>query len=116
MNSKLNTGIIALSVALSVALSLISISVTAQSSQNKKYVPSNNYKCHVELIGGIQTIHFVSTKKQSLKEVTNSLVGKKRFKPFSREKLAIYKVFECVWLNDKFTSAQSKAVDEKTPR
>lgn len=88
----------------------------AENSRNRLHVATIDYKCHVELIGGIQTIDFVNTKKQRLDEVAQSLVGKKKRKPFSREELVIYKVFECVKLKDKFTQAQSNVVDKKTPR
>ena len=88
----------------------------AENSRNRLHVATIDYKCHVELIGGIQTIDFVNTKKQRLNRLAQSLVGKKKRKPFSREERVIYKVFECVKLNDNFTRAQSTAVDIKTPR
>jgi hypothetical protein len=110
MKNKGNIGLIVLFVLLSLDIA------NAQNSKNRVHVATISYKCHVELIGGIQTIDFVTTQEQSLKSVAQSLVGKKKLKPFSREDRAIYKVFECVKLNDKFTRAQSTAVDEKTPR
>jgi len=112
MNYKLKTGIITLSV----LLSLNSLSANAQNSKNRLHVATIDYKCHVELLGGIQTIHFENAKKQNPNGLAHSLVGQKKLKPFSRDKVAIYKVFECVELNEDFTSAQSKAVDEKTTR
>ena len=110
MKIKLKTGI----VAISILLSLSSISANAKNS-NKRVV-AIDYKCHIELIGGIQTIHFVNTKGKSLSGIAHSLVGKTTEKPFSKEKLGIYKVYECVALNDKFSNAQSNALDSKTVR
>jgi len=110
VNNKHNIGIIVLFVFLSLGMA------NAQNSKNRLHVATIDYKCHVELIGGIQTIDFVNTEMQSLNNLAQSLVGKKKRKPFSIEERVIYKVFECVKLNDKFTRAQSTAVDEKTPR
>ena len=112
MNDKLKTEIMALLV----ILSLTSAIVNAQNSKNSLPVATIDYKCHVELIGGIETINFINVKKQSLNEIARSIIGKKTFKPFSREKIAIVKVFECVKLHDKFTRLQSNAVDKKTIR
>ena len=110
MKKKHNIGIIVL-------LALFSLgTANAQNSKNRLHLATIDYKCHVELIGGIQTIYFVNTKKQHLNRLAQSLVGKKKRKPFSREERVIYKVFECVKLNDNFTRAQSTAVDIKTPR
>jgi|TARA_B110000090_G_C13237282_1_gene391077 hypothetical protein len=110
MNNKHNIGIIFLFVFLSLG------TANAQNSKNRLHLVTTDYKCHVELIGGIQTIDFVNTKKQRLNHLAQSLVGKKKRKPFSITERVIYKVFECVPLNDNFTLAQSTAVDKKTPR
>ena len=112
MNDKPKTEIMVLWV----FFSLISAIAHAQQFKNSLPVATIDYKCHVQLIGGIETIDFINVKQQSLNKIAVSLIGKKTFKPFSKEKNSIDKVFECVKLHDKFTRIHANAVDQKTIR
>jgi hypothetical protein len=109
VNKKLITSVL-------IAVLFTSISTLAQNSKNRVIEATIEYKCHVELLGGIQTIDFVSVKEQNLQSLASSLVGKKKFKPFTRMELPIYKAFECVKLNEKFSNNRSNAIDKKTTR
>lgn len=95
---------------------MTNLSAFAKNDRNRLMVATVEYKCHVELLGGVQTIDFISVKEQNLNKLAKSLVGKKKLKPFTQTKLPIYKVFECVKLNDKFKRNQSNVIDEKTVR
>ena len=73
-------------------------------------------KCHVELVGGIDIIHFGIIKAKRIENYAQWLIGKKIATGFSKEKQPIYKVKECVKLHDKFSSLASQQVDDNTAR
>ena len=112
-NSKIISNRVALVLLVS---AMTNLSAFAKNDRNRLMVATVEYKCHVELLGGVQTIDFISVKEQNLNKLAKSLVGKKKLKPFTKNKLPIYKVFECVKLNDKFKYNQSIMIDEKTVR
>jgi hypothetical protein len=73
-------------------------------------------KCHIELIGGVQTIYFATVKSSQVSSMTKSLVNHKVSTTLSNKKLQVYKAFECVLLTDKFNSETARMLFEKTPR
>lgn len=73
-------------------------------------------KCHVELMGGTDIIHFGIIKTNSITKYTHCLVGKKVATGISKKKQQIHKVKECVKSQYDFTSAVSKQLDENTAR
>tara|TARA_R110000737_G_C14161281_1_gene409576 strand:+ start:97 stop:441 length:345 start_codon:yes stop_codon:yes gene_type:complete len=99
-----------------IASSLNSVYAVAKNDKNRVIEATVEYKCHIELLGGTQTIDFVSVKEQNLNKLADALLGKAKLKPFTQTKLPIYKVYECAKLNDKFKRNQSNLIDEKTIR
>ena len=94
-------------------------SVHAQSSRaNNQPVEREpqEVKCHVELLGGIETIYFVSTKELSLRNIANKIKGKQIITPLSENVATIYKVVECVKLYDDFTRLPSQNLDVESVR
>lgn len=73
-------------------------------------------KCHVTLVDGTEAIQFWLTKSDGLSKLANHIIGKKVTKQKSRDKIKIYKVYECVLEGDKFTSLKAQSLDKKTPR
>ncbi|PCI60068.1 MAG: hypothetical protein COB35_10025 [Gammaproteobacteria bacterium] len=73
-------------------------------------------KCWVELYGGKDIIHFANINLQNLNGYGNYLVGRKVKTAFRKEKLKVYKVKECVKLNEKFSSDRGRQVDENSIR
>jgi len=75
-----------------------------------------NAKCHVELVGGSEIIQFWHIKSEGLSKLAKHIVGKKVTKQKSKDKVKIYKAYECVLERDKFTSLKAQSLDKKTPR
>jgi len=73
-------------------------------------------KCHVELVGGKDMIHFGVIKKDRMFKYGQWLVGKKIATGFTKQKQSVYKVIECVKLADTFTNSTSQKVDDNTAR
>jgi hypothetical protein len=73
-------------------------------------------KCHVELVGGKDMIHFGVIKKDRMFKYGQWLVGKKIATGFSKQKQPVYNVIECVKLADTFTNSTSQKVDDNTAR
>lgn len=89
-------------------LILVFISSFFDVSANEKKL---EFKCHVELLGGRDSIYFTNVKQNQIKKLKVSLVGKK-FKAFGvKGKQTIYKVNECKPINDIFDSTAAKSAD-----
>jgi hypothetical protein len=82
----------------------------------KQNVEKVEVKCHVELYGGGETIYFIKIKKDKLAKLEQRLVNKKIKVAKIEAKQKIYKVLECVTLDEKFSNLQSKSVDKGTAR
>ena len=95
------------------SLLFISIDSMAKTGEQASKV---KIKCHVELMGGTDIIHFGIIKTNSITKYTHWLVGKKVATGISKKKQQIHKVKECVKSQDDFTSAVSKQLDENTAR
>ncbi len=91
---------------------LISPLVLAKNNQLLK----KEVKCHVELYGGKETIYFGLAPLNELKNYAQSIIGKKIYVAKTKKKKSIYKVLECVAMNDKFTSRKAKALDNDIPK
>jgi hypothetical protein len=75
-----------------------------------------NVKCHVELLGGKNTLHFAVIKADKFSQYSKKIVGMKIPTAQSKKKVAIYQVVECVNLEQNFTSLASKQLDLDTAR
>ena len=73
-------------------------------------------KCHVELVGGKDIVHFGVIKTERLTKYSQWLIGKKIATGFSKQKQQVYKVKECVKSQEDFSSASSQQLDENTAR
>ena len=73
-------------------------------------------KCHVELMGGSDIIHFAIVSQQQLANIKQILAGQKVLTALSKQKQVIYKVNECVGLHDSFVSGPAKSRDILTTR
>jgi len=104
-----NTGIILLS------LTFVFASGVSSAANSQKTVKIK-IKCHVELIGGKDIIHFGIIKTDRMSKYAQWLLGKKIATGFSKQKQQVYKVIECTKLADKFINPISMKVDENTAR
>jgi hypothetical protein len=73
-------------------------------------------KCVVELYGGDEAIYFTVVTEKQRKQLAKALVGEKMWVPSQAKKQTIYRVGECKPLNEPFTLAKDRALDERTPR
>lgn len=73
-------------------------------------------KCHVELVGGGETIYFATTKKKDWRSLAKRLTGASITTAGSRKKQKIYRINECTDLNEDFKTSKAKQLDEETVR
>lgn len=75
-------------------------------------------KCHVELLGGINTIHtFISESEEDTpKNIKQTMVGVKIYNGKTVNKKPIYKIHECVYVNEEFKRSLAKQIDENLAR
>jgi len=95
-----------------IALLMLSIANVQAANRNSMV----ELKCHVDLLGGTDIIHFTLIEKQKRGTITQVLTGKKVPTALSKEQQVIYKVNECVDLNDSFSSTAAKSRDLLTAR
>jgi len=99
-----------------------SFNVAANASAAKKKVvkvekvKSRVMKCHVELLGGGETIHFINTTKFSSRQLAQTLVGLKISTSKVKAKQEIYKLNKCIKLDETFKTAKAKLLDKNTVR
>lgn len=73
-------------------------------------------KCHVELMGGGESISFTNTPYKSIKELRNVLIGQKIKLTSESSAQAIYKVKECVPLQNQFKGSRAQQLFLDTPQ
>lgn len=78
---------------------------------NDKNTVQHEMKCHVELVGGRDIIHYVNVKNSQKQSYKNELLGQKVKTYAVSGEQVIYKVKECVNLNDTFNTAAAKSAD-----
>ncbi|MBA6253686.1 MULTISPECIES: TapY2 family type IVa secretion system protein [unclassified Colwellia] len=96
-----------------VSLFFISIDSVAKTTDKSTKI---KVKCHVELMGGTDIIHFGIIDSNKLSKYADWLVSKKIATGFSKQKQKVHQVKECVKSNDDFSNALSKKLDENTAR
>lgn len=72
-------------------------------------------KCHVVLIGGAETIHFINSEMKSPKQVAKFLKYKRILTTFSNKPKKIYQVKECVLSGASFSNPHANELEENTP-
>ncbi len=105
------------------AITLLSVSLIVPSgvafgknAEKTEKTEKIKIKCHVELVGGKDSLHFGIIKSERKAKYAQWLVGKKIATGFSKQKQQVYKVIECTKLADKFINPISQQVDENTAR
>lgn len=75
-------------------------------------------KCHVELVGGGETISFTNSPYINIKELRHVLMNQKLKLKLNSESSAkaIYKINECVPLQDKFKGQRAQQLFLDTPQ
>jgi len=104
-------------------LSVISISLlttvsfmTAAESVVIKQSSKVEMKCHVELMGGHNVVHFTVIKKRKVAKLNQFLVGRKILTDLSKKKKVIYKVKECINSKDSFKSLTARQIEKNMAR
>ncbi|MFT4927970.1 MAG: hypothetical protein ACI8WB_004085 [Phenylobacterium sp.] len=72
------------------------------------------YKCHFELVGGQQVIHFLNSRENYAKQLQQKMTGKTIFAKDGVTKRYIYRVFECVKSQESFRSVKAQDLDAQT--
>lgn len=86
-------------------------------AQSKVIVPADiEMKCHVELVGGGETISFTNIPYSNIKELRHVLMGIKVKLNSDSSAQAIYKVKECVPLQDMFKGRRAQQLFLDTPQ
>ena len=88
------------------------VALSASQSMAEPAASRIEYKCHVELIGGEQIIHFVNINAKKSKGIENLILGKK----VSPKKASIYKIYECVNSDKDFKTSKAQQMDRTTVR
>lgn len=100
-----------------VAIAVIfAISLNAEAVGYAKKDKKVDAKCHVELFGGQQTIYLATVKENHLNKLSDRLANRKIRTVFSKDKQQVFKVFECVKLENTFSSIQARNLFAKYPR
>ena len=89
------------------AKALAQAAAQAPAQEDKKV----DAKCFVELFGGGEQIIFWHIPSKKLPNLVSSIVGKKVPTNTSKQKVKIYKAYECVLQKDDFASSKAKALD-----
>jgi len=102
MMNKLN------GIAVGIVLLLLNCAVVEAKNKSSKTI---EMKCHVEVVGGRDLIHFINVKSNQKQTFKSDLVGQKINTYAIKGEQVIYKVKECVNLNDNFDTAAAKSAD-----
>ncbi len=101
---------------------ITSFDVKANASASKKkaktteIISAVEMKCHVEFLGGGESIHFINTTRYSPSQLRQRLVGEKISTSMEKAAQEIYKVKECTKFEKDFRTEKAKSLDENTVR
>ncbi len=98
------------------ALIFTMMSFSGISAENDKTSPKLDIKCHVELVGGGETISLWRIPQSQRKTLEQQMLGYKIYSHDSVEKREIYKVHQCVASKDSFSSAAANRLDKSIAR
>jgi len=107
---------------LMIILTLTSFDVKANASASKKKATTTEkpmaveMKCHVEFLGGGESIHFINTTRSSSNQLKQMLIGAKISTSMEKAAQEIYKIKECTKLEKDFRAEKAKLLDEDTVR
>ncbi len=97
-----------------------SLKAETQKSYQQKYREAKgkqvSMKCHVEYSGGGEAIHTVIGKLNSPKQAKQVFQGREMRVGKKKASKQVYKVNECVKIEDEFTSASAKRLDKDTAK
>jgi hypothetical protein len=97
---------------------LVNVS-NAQTDVSELIEVSVDIKCYSELVGGAENVTFWKAQPSLLHRLSDSIIGQKvrvTGDQSKNKKGIIYKVHQCVLLEDEFSSPIAKAIDKKTRR
>ncbi len=94
---------------------LLACIFAANAAKPEKLSKKVDAKCHVQLLGGEETVAFWSIPSNKLSGLVDKIVGSKVITN-ANKKTSVYKAFECVLLEEKFTHGRAQAIDAKTPK
>ncbi len=86
--------------------------VWAKNTEKKKVML--DIKCHVLLADSTEDISFWFTSKKEFKTLMTTLAGKTTFVLDKKNEVKIDKVYECVLVDDKFSTAKARLLDSNT--
>ncbi|MGB1261533.1 MAG: TapY2 family type IVa secretion system protein [Cognaticolwellia sp.] len=87
---------------------LVTVSFSSEAAKNSKQDKKVEVQCHVELVGGQQTIYLAKVREKRVNKLVDSLVNRKIPTQLSRKKQRVYRAFECKRKGEKFTSPKAK--------
>ncbi|WP_286266238.1 TapY2 family type IVa secretion system protein [Thalassotalea atypica] len=94
-------------------LSSLSLVTQAKTSTNANKV---EVKCHLELLGGGEMIHFANIPADRFNSYVKGLTKRKVMVNDAKKKVAVYKVFECITADSDFSNSRAKTLEESTLR
>lgn len=97
-------------------VTILMCSFVIEAKPSEKEDKKVNVKCFVELVGGGHTISFWNIPTSKISGLSKSITGNKIMITNSKQKVKIYKVYECVLLKGDFTGSRAKIVDGETAR
>ncbi|WP_019029375.1 TapY2 family type IVa secretion system protein [Colwellia piezophila] len=95
---------------------LFIISNDLEAKTSTKQDEKVDVKCFVELVGGREMVSFWNVSQNKASNLSNSITGHKVMLPGSKQKVKIYKVYECILSKADFTGSRAKIVDGETAR
>ena len=95
-------------IALSALFILIATGTSAQADTVRQEM-----KCHVELLGGSETIYYSALlTNETVLQASKKLESSTILTTLSPKKIAVYKVKECVLKDASFARAQARSVEK----
>lgn len=88
------------------------LSIDCYANSDKKKEKNILVKCHVEFVGGGETIHFRYVKPSKLSRLPNKLINSTIATGSSSGKKRVYQVNECVPEYKDFTQSSAKQLDK----
>ncbi|WP_206485384.1 TapY2 family type IVa secretion system protein [Thalassotalea sp. G2M2-11] len=85
----------------------------AEQVADDKKPHSIKMKCHVELMGGGESIHYTFIKRSQLSQIKTLVAGREIPVFNSRKNKAIYKVNECLPMDKKFKNKRANMIAER---
>lgn len=96
--------------------SIPSLATNNNPKSQSKAIEKLDAKCHVALINGNEAIVFWRTTPEKLAKLASDIIGNKASTPKLKDKVRIYRAYECVLEKEEFSTLKARTLDDKTPR